>query len=111
MAQRATLRARSSRRSGSRASSARSLLRAVATWSHLDDAFGLVLVGFSIISLLALFQPEGSVAGPLGGALVRALGWLAALVPVWTGILGMLLISHHVERRSWPRGRLLAGVV
>src|SRR4051812_32367023 len=110
MAQRATLRARSSRRSGVRAAALRSALRAVTGWSHLDDAIGLVLVGFSLVALLALFQPEGSIAGPLGDALVRLLGWLAALVPVWTGILGMLLISHHVEQRPWPRTRLLAGV-
>src|SRR5689334_13692695 len=99
MAQRATLRSRSTRRSGPRATAVRSMLRAVAGWSHLDDAVGLLLVGFSIIALLALFQPEGSIAGPLGDALVRLLGWLAALVPVWTGVFGMLLISHHVERR------------
>lgn len=79
------------------------------TWPYWPDVAGLGLVALSLTALLALFRPEGSMAEPAARLLALALGWLAALVPVWVAVLGVLLISHGMAARPWPVARLLAG--
>ncbi len=73
---------------------------------HWPDVLGFVLMGLSLTSLLALFRPEGSVAQPLNELLSRALGWLAAVAPVWLAAASALLIARRDQ--PWPWVRIIA---
>ena len=83
----------------------------LAGWRYWPDAAGLGLIASSLICVLAIFRPEGSLAGPLGRFLLLTFGWVAGLMPVWLLAGGALLISHRVSPRPWPRLRLGAGAV
>jgi len=56
----------------------------IARWRYWPDAAGLGLIAASLIGLLAIFRPEGSLAGPIGRFLLLTFGWLAGLIPVCT---------------------------
>jgi len=70
------------------------------------DAAGLILIVFSLIGLLALFRPEGLVAEPLGRFFRLVFGWLAAVLLLWCGLLGVLILSHRVHPSPWPWERI-----
>ncbi len=70
------------------------------------DVAGLILIAFSLIGLLALFRPEGLVAEPLGLTFRRVFGWLATLMLLWCGSLGVLILSHRVRPGPWPWDRI-----
>ena len=56
-----------------------------------------------------------SAAGPVPGSAAATrpnpFGWLAGLAPLWLATIGVLLISHRVAPRYWPRFRIASAAV
>jgi DNA segregation ATPase FtsK/SpoIIIE, S-DNA-T family len=75
------------------------------------DVAALFLIAFSLIGLLALFRPEGVVAEPLGRSFQLVFGWLAPLILLWCGLVGVLVLSHRVHPGPWPWERIAGATI
>jgi S-DNA-T family DNA segregation ATPase FtsK/SpoIIIE len=81
------------------------------SWPYTSYVGGLLLIAASLVALLSLFYPDGSLAEPLGRAMMLAFGWLAALLPVWIAGIGVLLVARNARPAPWPWIRLAAALL
>ena len=73
----------------------------------IGDVFGVLLLAFALMSLLALFGfTEGALLTPWVATLSLWFGWGDSVVVISLGIIGLLLMRRSAEPLPW--GRLIA---